>query len=208
VSRSGKKGNGADSHTGTNGVSGGQKPDAPPDKIADLCDSCVRFIASKYKVEPDYTEDTLSLVDQYVREARDEIAVRPEALDVVQTTVGAYFGEVVRRRFGAHWKVESDDPTEWKLLLSRVYLSFNPIAIAREAILEGDAEGWSSHFKTDPSEKDVVMKKLAKLPPVPEEEYYLPTTRFDVLQMVHDALRTHMEKHGKGDVTFGPDDYD
>jgi hypothetical protein len=180
----------------------------PPDKIADLCESCVRFVAAKYTVEPDYTEDTLSLLDQYVREARDEIALRPEALDVIQTAMGAYFGEVVRRRFGAHWAADSGDPSEWKLLLEHVYLSFNPVAIAREAILEGEAEGWSAHFKTDPSEKDVVMRKLAKLPPVPEEEYYLPTTRYDVLEMVHDALRAHMEKNGTGDVTFKPEDYD
>jgi hypothetical protein len=178
-----------------------------PDKIQELCDSCVRFVAAKYKVEPDYTEDTLSLLDQYVTEAREDVAVRPEALEVVQSAVGAYFGEVVRRGFGANWSIEGD-PSEWKLMLEHVYLSFNPIAIAREAVLEGEAEGWSAHFKTDPGEKDVVMKKLANLPPVPEEEYYLPTTRFDVLQMVHDALRAHMEKNGTGDVTFGPDDYD
>lgn len=201
-----KKQNGAGSNGAHAQPSGEAKP--PPDKIAELCDSCVRFVSAKYKVAPDFTPETLSLLDQYVSDARDELAVRPEAIDVIQTTVGAYFGEVVRRAFGAHWGPIGDDPSAWKLMLANVYLSFNPIAIAREAILEGDAEGWSSHFKTDPSEKDVVMKKLAKLPPVPEEEYYLPTTRFDVLQMVHDALRTHMEKNGKGDVTFGPEDYD
>lgn len=180
---------------------------APPAKIADLAASCVRFVKAKYRVAPDYSPDTLSLVDRYVTDAREDVAARPEALDVIQAAVGAYFGEVVRRTFGATWSAEGD-PAEWKLLLVHVYLSFNPVAIARAAVLEGDEEGWSAHFKTDPDEKDIVLRRLASLPPVPEEEYYLPTTRFDVLQMVHDALRAHMEKNGTGDVTFDPEDYD
>lgn len=194
-----------------NGVSGcaphaGAVGDAPSE-IAELAEACVRFVKTKYKTELDFTQDTLPLVDQYVRDARGDVAVRPEALEVVQRSVGAYFGEVARRTFGAYWYCEGD-VSGWKLMLETVYLSFNPIAIAREAVLEGEAEGWSAHFKTDPAEKHVVIDRLAKLPPVPEDEYYLPSTRFEVLAMVVDALRTHMMSSGTGDVTFGPDDYD
>ena len=201
--------NGANGSNGSNGVSpsGSAKTAEPPSEVRDLAEACVRFIQAKYKTKLDFTEDTLPLVDQYVRDAREEVAIRPEALDVVQSSVGAYFGEVARKSFGAFWFSEGDH-SGWKLMMENVYLSFNPIAIAREAVLEGEAEGWSAHFKTDPAEKDIVIKRLAKLPPVPEEEYYLPSTRFEVLSMVHDALRTHMTKSGTGDVRFGPEDYD
>lgn len=181
--------------------------DQAPPEIAELVAACVRFVKTKYKTDLDFSEDTLPLVDQYVRDARAEVTARPETLDLVQGSVGAYFGEVARRRFGGFWEC-GGDASEWKLMLEPVYLSFNPIAIAREAVLEGDAEGWSAHFKTDPGEKDIVIEKLAQLPPVPEEEYYLPSTRFEVLAMVVDALRAHMEANGTGDVTFGPEDYD
>jgi len=42
----------------------------PPPPVAELVAACMRFVASKYKVALDGTPDTLSLVDQYVREAR------------------------------------------------------------------------------------------------------------------------------------------
>src|SRR4051812_39106521 len=35
----------------------------PPDRVAELCAACMRFVASKYKVALDGTPDTLSLLD-------------------------------------------------------------------------------------------------------------------------------------------------
>ena len=52
----------------------------------------MRFVASKYKVALDGTPDTLSLVDQYIREARLAYAQRPESIDLVAPAVGAYLG--------------------------------------------------------------------------------------------------------------------
>src|SRR5690349_6804118 len=53
-------------------------PPTPP-PVAELCAACMRFIASKYKVALDGTSDTLSLVDQYIREAREAYKARPES---------------------------------------------------------------------------------------------------------------------------------
>src|SRR5262249_47023071 len=55
----------------------------PPERVAELCAACIRFVASKYKVPLDGTPDTLSLVDQYVREAREAARERPESIDIV-----------------------------------------------------------------------------------------------------------------------------
>jgi hypothetical protein len=46
------------------------------------------------------------------------------------------------------------------------------------------------------------------MPEVEEEEYYLPSTRYDVINAVVDTLRARAESSGTGSVRFGPEDYD
>jgi hypothetical protein len=70
------------------------------------------------------------------------------------------------------------------------------------------AEGWHAHFELDPAEKEFVEARLAALPPTPDEEYYAPSTRFDVLSIVIDALRAGMRSRGLDDVRFTAQDYD
>src|ERR1700743_1071616 len=62
----------------------------PPPPVAELVAACMRFVASKYKVALDGTPDTLSLLDQYVREAREAYTERPDTIEVVAPAVGAY----------------------------------------------------------------------------------------------------------------------
>ena len=45
------------------------------------------------------------------------------------------------------------------------------------------------------------------MPEIDEEEYYLPTTRLDVVTAVVETLRARAETAGVGDVTFTKDDY-
>jgi hypothetical protein len=154
----------------------------------------------------DGTSDTLSLLDQYVRDGRAEIRTRPEALELLTATIGAYLGEVIRRAFDASWFAVGDYDA-WRLDMKHVYLTFNPLGMAREALLLGSADGWHAHFETDPGEEEEVENRLAALPEVELEDFYAPSTRFDVVEMVVDALRAKMVKEGYGDVTFGPEDY-
>jgi hypothetical protein len=188
----------------------GPDPDAiadPPSAVAELAAACVRFVASRYGVMPDFTPETLSLVDQWVRDARGEIAARPESEGLVESAAGAYLGEVVRRHFGARWFVEGD-PGGWRLYLSTVYMAFNPIGMVREALMLGSAEGWHAHFELDPGEREAIEARLAALPGVDDEEFYAPTTRFDVVSIVFEALRDGMRSRGLADVRFTPDDYE
>ncbi len=183
------------------------EPQTPmPANVADLAAACVRFVSSRYGVPLDFSPDTLSLVDQYVRDSRKELETRPETLDLVQGAIGAYFGEVVRLSLGGFWRAEGD-PSAWRVLLSRVFLAFNPVGMAREALTVGEAEGWGAFLQLDEAERDAVENRLAALPEVDESEFYLPTTRFDVLQLATAALRSRMEASGLGDVRFGPEDY-
>jgi len=180
---------------------------APPPEVAELAAACVRFVTARYTVPPDFTADTLSLVDQWLRDARAEVVERPETVELVSATAGTYLGEVIRRAFGATW-VTGTDHASWRLCLSTVYCAFNPIGMAREALLLDEAEGWHAHFELDPGERDAIEARLAALPEVRDEEYYSPSTRFDVVNIVVDALRERMRASGLGDVRFGPDDYE
>ena len=179
----------------------------PPTAVAELAAACMRFVATKYKVALDGTPDTLSLVDQYVRESREAYKERPESIDLVAPAIGAYLGEVLRQEFGAEWFAEGS-PESFRLYFRHVYLAFNPVGIAREAITMEEAEGWHAHLELDPGERDVINERLAAMPEVEEDEYYLPTTRYEVITVVVETLRARAEDSGLGDIDFSREDYD
>ncbi len=179
---------------------------APP-VIVELVAACTRFVAAKYKVPLDGTSDTLSLVDQYVRDARAAVKARPETVDLVAGACGAYLGEVVRQRFGGSWFADGEY-AGFRLYLKHVYLAFNPLGMVAEALLEEDQPGWHAHLEMDPADREEIEARLAALGPVGEGDYFLPTMRFDVIEVAVEALRARMEARGEGSVTFEPDDYD
>jgi hypothetical protein len=195
----------------------GPDPDAtaePPPEVAELAAACVRFVATRYGLPLDYQADTMSLVDQWVREARegeggerDSAERRAEILELVQSSAGAYLGEVIRREFGARW-VTKGEHVDWKLCLSTVYCAFNPLGMVREALLLEPAEGWQAHFELDPAERDAIEARLEALPAVPDDEYYAPSTRYDVVSIVFAALRENARARGLADVRFTPEDYE
>jgi hypothetical protein len=178
----------------------------PPEAVADLASACERFVLTKYGVKLDKTKDTLSILDHYVREARAEIVEKPESLPLLQATIGAYFGEVLRGEFESSWFADGDHDG-WRLDLVNVYLTLNPLGMAREALLLEDAEGWHAHLEMDEAEREEVERRLSRLPEVSDEDFYLPTTRFEVIEIAIDAIRAQMLERGLGDVTFGPKDY-
>jgi hypothetical protein len=181
--------------------------DPPPQDVADLSSACIRYVAARYGVTLDFSPDTLSLVDQWIRDAHAERMGRAELTDLVQSTAGAYLGEVIRRAFGGTWRTGDAALADWRLCLSRVYCAFNPIGMAREALLLEEAEGWHAHFELDPAERDAMEQRLAALPAITDAEFYAPSTRFDVVEIVVDALRRAMEARGLGGVRFTPADY-
>ena len=178
----------------------------PPPRVAELCAACMRFVASKYKVALDGTPDTLSLLDQYVRESREAAQVRPESIELVAPAIGAYLGEVMRQEFGGEWWAEGDFDA-WRLYFANVYLAFNPLGMGHEAVSMHEEEGWNAHLVLDPGDRDDVEERLKAMPEIDEEEYYLPTTRIEVVTAVVELLRAKAEAAGIGDVEFTRDDY-
>ncbi len=178
----------------------------PPPQVAELARACVRFVAARYGTTLDFAPDTLSFVDHWLRDARADVLERPEAVEIVQSSAGAYLGEVIRQAFGGHWVAEGAH-SEWRLELERVYCSFNPIGMARDALMLDTDEGWHAHFELDPAESEAMDQRLAALPSVPDDEYYAPSTRFDVVSILFEALRAGMRARGLADVRFTSEDY-
>jgi hypothetical protein len=192
----------------------------PPAHVLELALGCVRFVEARYGVALDFDPDTLGLLDQWVSDARDaeggehgatsgEVSPGSPTVELVQAAAGAYLGEVIRRQFGGTWHAPEGFGTwaDWRVCLAPVYCAFNPIGMAREALTLEPQDGWHAHFELDPAEADAVHARLAALPEVGEKEYYAPSTRYDVVCIVVEALRESMRARGLGDVAFTAEDY-
>src|SRR5690606_31070723 len=84
-----------------------------PDEVQELCNGLTDFVQAAISIRPDYTPETLPLVDHYAREVRSSLAERPQLLDLTAQALGAYFGEVVRRHLAAFWFVPSSNRQDW-----------------------------------------------------------------------------------------------
>jgi hypothetical protein len=86
-------------------------------------------------VRLDYEPETLSVLDHYVEEGRKAGRDRPETLPLLAQTVGAYLGEVVRRRHASWWRTDDPgNPNAWRLELETVYLVLRPIELVTRSL--------------------------------------------------------------------------
>lgn len=182
---------------------------AAPDEIEELAEACRQYVLAATGVELDYTQDTLSVLDHYVLLARGGIEERPELITLAARAVGAYFGEVVRRTIPSFWALGSADVFDWRVCGTNAYLWINPVGVAYDALAGGvEHEGPPSELGVSAEEREIVEARLAELPDVPEDEYYLLCTRLEVIEVAYEALRLEMERQGTGDVVFDEGDYD
>lgn len=177
----------------------------PPAEVAELTRACIEYVHRSTGMTLDFTPETLPVLDHYVREARSEVGAKPELVEVIGAAVGAYLGEVARREVPLHWFAPPGEHRRWRVELEDVFLSFNPIGAAVEALFLDAAEGWGAHFRMRPEDERKAEAALAVLPEVDEDEYYAPSSRLEALQIVVDAIaagRTEPRKYGPSD--YGP----
>lgn len=187
-------------------------PTPPPDRVRDLAEGCVRFVERAVGVKLDYEPETLPLLDHWIAAARPTALAKPETAAVVAHAAGAYFGEVVRRRYPSWWRVEGDDPGAYRIELAPVYLAFSPVQLVVDALFHGEAaatdEGEASEqLELDDVDREAVAARLAELPPVSEEEFFSLATRLEVIDIAVDAIRCRRLAEEEGDSALGPDDY-
>ncbi|APR83052.1 Hypothetical protein A7982_08401 [Minicystis rosea] len=180
-----------------------------PDRVRDLAEGCVRFVERALGVKLDYEPETLPLLDHWVAAARPEAGSKPETAAVVAHAAGAYFGEVVRRRYPSWWRTEGDDPGMFRIELEPVYLSFSPMQLVADALFHSEIENETlEQLELDDADREAVTARLAELPPVSEEEFFSLATRLEVIDIAIDAIRARRLADEDGDAALGPDDYE
>jgi hypothetical protein len=190
---------------------------APPD-VESLAERCVAHVKHRLHFELDYTYETLGVLDHFVRlVVADEGGGtapprghprRAHLVHLLAPTLGAYFGEVVRRAYPCRWRTDDGDPAEWALEFDEVFLRFNPLGAAAEALMEQPVETWGGALATSPEETPPLAERLDLAPPLPENEFFALSSRYDVLQIAEDWLRGRQAAKCAEPVFFGPEDYD
>jgi hypothetical protein len=126
----------------------------------------------------------------------------------VGRALGAYFGVVLRARFSGFWRVPSPNVHDWQLCFRGVFLWMNPIGVGFDALYGSEEhDGPRSHLRTAPEDRDFLKLRLEAIPPVPEDEYYLFTTRYDVIETSVETLAARLEATGYGGSEFSEEDY-
>jgi hypothetical protein len=195
-----------------------------PASIEDLANACVRFVERAVGVRLDYTLETLPLLDHYLDGARGVVggpkspATDPaapgaaaETLEIVAQAAGAYFGEVVRRRYPSWWRL-APDATDHRIELHHLFLTIHPVAMMMEALTidpdKPDQTLGTAGFDLDEEDREAAMARLAELPEAPIEEFVAPSTRLEVLDIVVDAVRADHLRRGQPSLELEPGDYD
>lgn len=182
--------------------------DAPPGFISDLVAACSDYVYNALKLELDFELETLPLLDHYLRDAAATAAERPEAVELIARSAGAYFGELIRRRLDGFWILPSEDSHSWRVCGRHEFLSINPVGVVYDALFESSEHGGpSGQLRIAPEDRESVGARLDNLPEVSDEDYYLLSTRLEVIEVAADELRRAMEHGGQSDVTFDESDY-
>lgn len=184
-------------------------PPVVPEKISELVASCVRFVHTSLGLELDLTHETLPILDHYLRLTRAELEQRPEAGPLVAQATGAYFGQVLAIEFGGQWHLPRPDASDWRLYFQPFFMMLNPIGVAYELLYEGGSHpGPPTGLAFARDERPLVEARLEALPEVSHDDFFTFSTRFDVTQIVVEALRAKQQQAGLEDVTYEWGDYE
>ncbi len=177
---------------------------APLERILELADACAVAVENTVGAAPDFTQDTLPLVDHWVASAE----VKGGALlELLAPMAGAYFGEVCRRELsGFRWHV-SEEACDWRLELAPRFLCFNPAGVALEAFTGEAQADWHGHLHTLPEDEAGMKALLDRAGGVREEDYHRLSIRYEVIEWVHATLLAAASE-GAEEAHYGPEVYE
>ncbi len=177
-----------------------------PQEVEDLAMMACRNVQQVIGVEPDFTPETLPLVDQYMRELPEDSS--PEVVELVLSTVGCYFGEVARRLLNGRWAVSNDPPRRWRVELINCFFHFRPVGMAGEVFHGRAHDDYDGSIATLDELWDGLSQALSEAAPLPEDEYYSLAGRVDVLQLAADWLTGRTLASGETPQTYSAEDYE
>jgi hypothetical protein len=157
--------------------------DEAPARVLEYAEQAVEYVRRALGVKLEYDSNTLPLLDHYIRTVPGSDAA---TLELVISTAGAYFGEVVRRSIGGRWEAGGKE-SEWRMVLP-TGLSFSPMGIVASAIAQADLDDLDSEFDAPPRMKPYVQSALERMGEVSVEDYYSLCGRLDTLEHLHEVL--------------------
>lgn len=153
-------------------------------RLAEFAAQVVEYVRRAVGLELAYDSDTLPLLDHYLRSVPTD---QPAAVELIATTSGAYFGEVVRRRLGGRWDTTSEDPTEWRVVLP-TGVHFSPAGFVAAAIVRAELDDLDTSLDAPPRMRPYLEQTLARMGEVTVDDYYSLCGRLDTLEHVHEVL--------------------
>lgn len=183
--------------------------DPVPEPIAELVRACLEYVKRSLGTELDFSPETLPLLDHYLSEARPALASKPELAELTAHAAGAYFGEVVRRQIRGFWRTPSASLHDFQVCSSVAFVAVNPFGVAYDALFGGpDHGGPRSNLRLAPEDHSYVAARLATVPEVPEDQFYLLTTRIEAIEITVEALRARLDEEGYSELEYTPEDYE
>lgn len=180
-----------------------------PEAVETLIDEARQLVKGAFGVEPDLTQDTLPLLDAYLRTLVSS-AAEPERSAALEA-MGAHFGEVARRMLNGRWTLSEEGKARWRVELRSCFLYFYPVGMAAEVAYGCETEEYDGSFATRDDLHDELSEMLAEAAPMSEEAYYSLSGRMDVLLLVADWLTSNRlveeGKKGKRPADLEADDY-
>ncbi len=177
-----------------------------PSQIADMAQTCVRYVKDALSLELDFGPETLPILDHYVRQKAGNPT--QEIRDLLTAPLGAYFGEVVRRSIeGARWHAPGDAYESYRIEFDPFFLCFNPLGVAAEVIAGEDVEGLGAHFQILDEARSTLEDALARRNEVSVDDYYSFTIRYETLELLVSllgGLEAHAQERPR---RFGPEVY-
>lgn len=179
--------------------------DPVPDSIRELERACIGYVSRALGIELDGTPETLPILDHYLTSA--DVQEKDEVATLVVSAAGAYFGEVVRRALGdGRWHVEAD-PRDHRLEFEQVFLFFNPLGMAREAIDREAAAGWMAHLEVSRRDRERLERSLSQMGQIREDDYYRLAVRFEVIEQALETLHASATERSSEPEFFAPAAY-
>jgi hypothetical protein len=112
-----------------------------PEPIIELVRACLDYVKRSLGTELDFTPETLPLLDHYLSEVREELAGKPELVELTAHAAGAYFGEVLRRQMRGFWHMPSASLHDFQICSSVAFVAINPFGVAYDALYGGTEHG-------------------------------------------------------------------
>lgn len=158
-------------------------PDCPP-IAAEFVRRALDAVRSAVGVSLEFDSDTLPLLDHYLKQVPKD---RGDAAALIAAMTGSYFGEAVRQSLGGAWKVEDEDPANWRIVLPGG-LSFSPVRLAFSAILLDEEGEGNGDFQAPPKLMDALTEAMDRMGAVGEADYYTLSCRYDTLEHLQEVM--------------------